>query len=61
MSDLQKVARLNLRVTRDQKRRAEEAARIVSQERAEQVAPGALVREIAMPVIDQIIRDAEAA
>lgn len=52
-----KVDRMSIRVSPDQKRRAAIAAAIVSRRKGETVAPGTLLRDLAMPSIDKIIED----
>lgn len=58
MASLNKVSRLTIRLSRDQERRVAAAAAITSRKRGEAVKPSTLVRDVAMPAIDQIIADA---
>lgn len=58
MASLNKVHRMSIRLTPDQERRATAAAKITSRLKGETVAPSTLVRELAMPQIDQIIAEA---
>jgi hypothetical protein len=57
MRSLNKVSRITVRLTPDQERRTEAAAAIVSRQKGESVKPSTLLRELAMPHIDQIVAD----
>ncbi len=57
MASFNKVTQLFVRLTTDEKRRAETAAKIVSRQRRETVAMSTLARELLMPELDRIIAE----
>lgn len=59
MSKLYKTARMTIRWSPDQFARIERAAKIESRRRGELIEPGALVREVTMPRIEEILAAAE--
>jgi hypothetical protein len=56
-----KTKKLQVRLTWDQWMRLRRAARIESERRQEDVAPGTLLRELGFPAIEQLLRASEPA
>ena len=57
MKSLNKIARVTVRLTEVQHEKLVRAARLVGRDRAERVDESSLLRELAMPKVDDLLAD----